>query len=545
VTQTSNANRHVLDAIVIGAGFAGLYMLHALRQRGFDAQILEAASDVGGTWFWNRYPGARCDIPSVEYSYSFSPELERDWHWTERYAGQPEIQRYLGHVADRFDLRRDIQFETRVEAAVWDDVGCHWNLQTSRGPTQARFLILGTGNLSVPKLPDWPGMERFEGEVLHTATWPKDANLQGKRIGLVGTGSSGIQAIPELARMAASLTVFQRTPSFVVPANNAPLTLQEREELEPRLPALREEARNSPFGFFQQVIGQGPAKAADPVARTKVLEESWNAGPAGLLLSYGDLLFDAESNAVAAEFARGKIAELVKDARTAQRLTPHDYPIGARRLVSEIGFFDAMNRPNVRLVDVREEPVVEVTARGVVTSHASYDLDAIVFATGFHAMTGAAKAIHIVGREGRTLRDEWADGPRSYLGLSVAGFPNLFTITGPGSPSVLSNVVLSIEQHVEWITSCLEDLRARGARQIEATPEAESDWMTQVDAIAQHTLFPKANSWYQGRTRDGRFVFMPYVGGVGAYRATCATIARNGYEGFTISGQSQPDEQVA
>ena len=523
-----------LDALVVGAGFGGLYMLHSLREAGFAVRAVETASDVGGTWYWNRYPGARCDVPSVEYSYSFSPELEREWRWTERYAAQPEILRYLNHVADRFDLRRDISFDTRVEAASWDERARLWRITTSKGPLTARFLILGTGNLSVPRLPDWPGLSRFSGDVLHTAQWPEGADLSNMRVGLVGTGSSGVQAIPQIAAVASSLTVFQRTPSFVVPASNGPLSGAELAELAPRLPQLREDARHSPFGFFAKVIGAGPAKAAEPAERERVLNTSWSSGPAGLLLAFEDLLFDEESNAVAAEFARQKITELVRDPKVAKRMTPQGYPIGARRLVSEIGYFEAMNRPNVTLVDVREEPIVEVTANGVVTSHETYGLDALVFATGFYAMTGAAVAIDIRGRAGRTLKDEWADGPRSYLGLCVAGFPNLFMITGPGSPSVLSNVVLSIEQHVEWITDCLVALRERGATGIEASDEAETAWMHEVDAVAQKTLFPKANSWYQGRTRDGRSVFMPYVG-VGSYRAACAEIARKGYQGFVIS----------
>jgi cyclohexanone monooxygenase len=525
----------VLDALVAGAGFSGLYMLHSLREKGFDVRIAEAAGDVGGTWFWNRYPGARCDVPSVEYSYSFSPELEQEWRWTERYAAQPEILRYLNHVADRFDLRRDILFDTRVEAASWDDSTRRWRIRTGTGSLDARFLILATGNLSVPRLPEWRGIERFGGQVLHTAQWPEYADLTNKRVGLVGTGSSGVQAIPQIAAVAATLTVFQRTPSFVVPASNGPLLPQESAQLRAKLPQLREEARHSPLGFFQKVRGTGPAKAADAGERRRVLEASWNSGPAGLLLAFEDLLTDEESNAVAAEFAREKIAALVKDSGTAKRMTPQGYPIGARRLVSEIGFFEAMNRPNVQLVDVREDPVVEVTGDAVVTSQREYQLDALVFATGFYAMTGAATAIDISGREGRVLKEEWADGPRSYLGLCVAGFPNLFTITGPGSPSVLSNVVLSIEQHVEWISECVQYLRRRGAAVIEASDEAESAWMSHVDAIAHKTVFPKANSWYQGRTREGRSVFMPYVGGVGSYRATCEAIARKNYEGFIIS----------
>jgi cyclohexanone monooxygenase len=524
------------DVAIVGAGFAGLYMLHSLRERGFRAIVLEAGGGVGGTWYWNRYPGARCDIPSVEYSYSFSPELEREWRWTERYAAQPEILRYLDHVADRFDLRGDIRLDTRVEATIWHEDAQAWEVQVAGGETlEARFVVLATGNLSAPKLPDWPGMAEFRGEVLHTATWPEGADLTGKRVGIVGTGSSGIQAIPQLAAVVEQLTIFQRTPSFIVPASNAPLEDAEIAAIQPDLPGLRAEARMSPLGFFQRPIGAGTAKGASPEERMRVFDESWRSGPAGLLSAFGDLLFDTESNDHAADYARQKFAELVHDPETARRVTPQGYPIGARRLVSEIGYFDALNRPNVELIDVREEPIEAITAGGVRTPEREIPIDALILATGFHAMTGAAAAIHIVGTEGRTLRDEWADGPRAYLGLGVAGFPNLFFVTGPGSPSVLSNVVLSIEQHVEWLTDLFDSMRRDGTARIEVDEAAEIEWMTEVDAVAQQTLFPRANSWYHGRTRDGRTVFMPYVGGVGAYRTRCDEIAEAGYPGFRLA----------
>ncbi|WP_404712544.1 flavin-containing monooxygenase [Sphingomonas sp. MMS24-J13] len=532
------------DVAIVGAGFAGLYMLHCLREHGFRAIVLEAGGGVGGTWYWNRYPGARCDIPSIEYSYSFSPELEKEWRWSERYAAQPEILAYLDHVADRFDLRRDIRLNTRVEAAIWQEEPQSWEVRIAGdAPIEARFVVLATGNLSTPKLPDWPGMADFRGEVLHTAMWPEGADLAGKRVGVVGTGSSGIQAIPQLAAVAEQLTIFQRTPSFIVPASNAPLGDEEIAAIQPDLPGLRAEARMSALGFFQKPIGAGTAKGASPEERAQVFEESWLSGPAGLLSAFGDLLFDIESNDHAANYARQKFAELIHDPETARRVTPQGYPIGARRLVSEIGYFDALNRPNVELIDVREEPIAAITEHGVRTPEREIPIDALVLATGFHAMTGAAAAIDIVGTDGRTLRDEWADGPRAYLGLGVAGFPNLFFVTGPGSPSVLSNVVLSIEQHVEWLTDLFDAMRRDGATRIEVEEDAEAAWMTEVDTIAQQTLFPRANSWYHSRTRDGRTVFMPYVGGVGAYRARCDQIARDGYPGFRLT--SLPIESQA
>ncbi len=524
-----------IDALIVGAGFSGLYMLHKLRQDGFSAAVVEAASGVGGTWFWNRYPGARCDIPSIEYSYSFDAELEREWRWTERYAAQPEILRYLEHVAQRFDLMRDITFDTRVTAATWDDGAGRWLVETDDDARiSAQFLILATGALSQPNPPHLPGLENFAGQVVMTAQWDDTINLAGKAVCHFGTGSSGIQAVGEMARLAQQLTVFQRTPNFAVPASNHPLPPEYLDELAPKYPALREIARNSPLGWFTGAL-PGSAKADDPAAREARFEQQWHAGTTGLLTAYEDLLFDEESNAFAADFARRKIAELVQDPEKARKLTPHGWPMGSRRLCSEINFYESMNRPNVALVDVREEPVVEVTAAAVVTTLGRYPADILTFATGFDACVGAIRNIAITGRGGKLLAREWDMGPRAYLGLAVAGFPNLFTVTGPGSPSVLSNVVVSIEQHVEWIARCLADLRAGGKAVIEATPEAEQAWMRHNDEIAQQTLFPRSNSWYQGRTADGGQVFMPYVGGCGAYRDKCDEVAAAGYAGFSLT----------
>lgn len=525
-----------LDAIIIGAGFSGLYMLHKLRAKGLRARVLEAADGVGGTWYWNRYPGARCDIPSLEYCYSFSPELQTEWRWTERYAAQPEILRYLEHVADRFDLKRDIALGTAVTSAHWDDAAQKWQVKTDAGDTyDVAYCIMATGNLSVAKMPDIPGIESFVGALHHTADWPRDGvDFSGKRVGVIGTGSSGIQAVPVIAEAAAHVTVYQRTPSFAVPASNRPLTEEDITAIRADYDRLREDARSSFLGFFG---GPMPGAAIDqsPAAREERYEQAWGAGTTGLLQAYEDLLVNEESNATAADFARRKIRALVKDEDTARRMTPTGYPIGARRLCSEIGYFEAMNRANVALVDIRETPIDRVEPDGIVVAGEKQPLDMLVLATGFHAMTGALTKIDIQGTDGHVLKDQWSDGPRSYLGLMVAGFPNMFMVTGPGSPSVLSNMVLSIEQHVDWIGDCIAALHARGARRIEPTAEAETAWMDHVDELAQTTLFPKANTWYQGRTRDGRNVFMPYVGGVGPYRDTCADIAQKGYTGFAIS----------
>ncbi|WP_336980005.1 NAD(P)/FAD-dependent oxidoreductase [Altererythrobacter fulvus] len=527
-----------LDVLVVGAGFTGLYMQLKLREAGFSSHVVEAGSSVGGTWYWNRYPGARCDIPSIEYSYSFSPELEKEWRWSERYAAQPEILAYLEHVADRFDLKRDITFDTRVISARWNETQANWTVETDMGDTvTARFVVLGTGALSAPKTPDLPGIESFRGRILHTATWDDTVELEGKRIAIFGTGSSGIQAIPQLARVASQLTVFQRTPNYAVPANNRDLSDEEFSAAQATLRQDREAARNSPLGFFG-APHPGAAKAQSEDARSARFEQQWGAGTTGMLMAYEDLLFDEESNSYAARFINDKIAGIVKDPAKTRKMSPQ-YPLGSRRMCSEIGFYETMAQDNVTLVDVREDPVSEITADAIVTkSGAHYPADVIVFATGFDACVGAIKAIDIHGRGGVSLRDEWELGPRCYLGLAVAGFPNLFTVTGPGSPSVLSNVVVSIEQHVEWIARCLEDLRERGAATIEADPDAEQAWMTHADEVANMTLFPRADSWYKGRTRDGREVFMPYVGGVGAYREKCDAVAAEGYTGFAITAPS-------
>ena len=537
-TPPSPDSDRPLDAIVVGAGFAGLYMLHRLREAGCSARILEAASGVGGTWFWNRYPGARCDVESMEYSYSFSDDLQQEWVWPERYGTQPEILRYLEHVAQRFDLLGDIRFDTRVTSAVWDQASDCWLIGTDAGESYtARCCVMATGNLSVPKLPDWPGMEGFEGRVYHTGNWPRTpVDLAGRRVAVVGTGSSGIQVIPQIARAAGAVVVFQRMPNFAVPANNRPLDEERQREVRARYDTLREQARNSFLGFFNPGSARS-AIADDDEQRRQVFEESWAVGGPALLLSYGDLLVDEQANAAAADFVRSKIRALIADPASAEKMVPHGYPIGARRLCIEIGYYDAINQAHVTLVDVRASPVVEVTAGAIRTATATFDIDALVLATGFHAMVGALDRIDVRGRDGRSLKAEWQDGPRAYLGLMTEGFPNLFMITGPGSPSVLSNMVVSIEQHVEWIVDCLAALRSNGDAVIEPLAEAEDAWMEHVDAVAQGTLFPRAESWYHGKTRAGRKVFMPYVGGVGSYRQHADAIAKAGYEGFTTRPQ--------
>jgi cyclohexanone monooxygenase len=525
------------DAVVVGAGFAGLYMLIRLRALGLSARVYEAGQGLGGTWYWNRYPGARCDVESVEYSYSFSDELQQDWDWTERFAGQPEILRYLNHVADRFSLWPDIQFGTRMTAATYDEAARGWQLSTSAGDrVRARFLIMATGCLSVPKNPDLPGLASFGGQVLYTSDWPvAGADLAGQRVGVVGTGSSGVQVIPLLAAQAAELTVFQRTANFQIPARNAPLTADYIAQIKAGYPALRERARHAPGGTVR-VLHPEPAATADPELRQARYEEMWAKGGADILGSFGDLLTDADANATLADFFRAKIRAVVADPRAAESLCAQDYPLGAKRMCLGTDYYETFNRGNVRLVDLRSEPIAEIGAGGVRTAAAEYQLDTLVLATGFDAMTGALLAPDIRGRDGQPLRDKWQDGPETFLGLATAGFPNFFFITGPGSPSVISNVVVSIEQHVEWISDYLAYLAKEGHTEAEVTVAAERAWTGHVNEVAAGTLYPLAKSWYTGANVPGKpRIFMPYVGGVGTFRRRCDEVAEDGYRGFTMS----------
>jgi cyclohexanone monooxygenase len=536
-TESGESVRRV-DAVVVGAGFSGMYMLQRLRELGFTVQVYEAAADVGGTWYWNHSPGCRCDIESMEYSYSFDKELEQEWEWSERYATQPEILGYAGHVADRFDLRRDIQFETRVTAATYDEDAKRWSITTDRGDeVSAQFVILGVGCLSAAKRPEIPGLERFRGSWYHTGHWPHEGvDFTGQRVGVIGTGSSGIQSIPLIAEQAADLTVFQRTPNFSLPAKNSPLDEVYVRELKVRYPAHRQDARESAFGVPVE-LPERSALEVDPEERWETYRKGFDKGSlVGMVLSYNDLITSKEANDTAAEYVRYRIREIVEDPDVAETLSPRSYPIATKRLCLDTNYYATYNRPNVSLVDLRKTPLVEITETGIRTSAEEYEFDSIVFATGFDAMTGALLAFPIAGRDGRLLREKWADGPRTYLGVTTAGFPNLFIITGPGSPSVLSNMMVSIEQHVEWIGDCLVYLRDRDAGAIEATAEAEGYWVDHVNEVGDTTLFPTANSWYMGSNVPGKpRVFMPYIGGVGVYRQICDDVAAKGYDGFTIT----------
>ena len=525
------------DAVVVGAGFAGLYMLHRLRGLGLMARVIEAGGGVGGTWYWNRYPGARCDTESMGYSFGFDEALQQEWQWSERYATRAEICRYLDHVADRFDLRRDIQLGTRVTTAVWDEAARAWTVGTDRGAAlTAAHLVMASGCLSSWSLPDIPGRESFRGVAHHTGNWPHEqVDFAGKRVAVIGTGSSGVQAIPLIAQEAAHVTVFQRTPSFSVPAGPLELDPALELELKARYAAYREEQRSSLFGVPFPANEQ-TAVAATPEEREREYAARWRTGGIGILVAYADLLTDRVASESIAEFFRDRIRETVQDPAVAERLCPRGYAPGTKRLVVDIEYYETYNRDNVTLVDVRETPILEITPTGIRTAEGELVLDVIVYATGFDAMTGALLKVDIRGRDGVSLRDVWADGPRAYLGVAIAGFPNLFTITGPGSPSVLSNVVVSIEQHVEWIADLLAALRDRGLATAEATPEAQQEWVEHVGAVAQATLFPATPAWYSGSNIAGKpRVFMPYVGGVGVYRDECAAIAAQGYAGFALA----------
>ena len=530
-----------VDALIVGAGFGGMYMLHRLRQQGLTCHVVEAGTGVGGTWYWNRYPGARCDVESMQYSYSFSPELEQDWQWSELFASQPEILRYANHVADRLDLKRDMTFETRVTAATFDEASHRWTVRTDTGATvSARFCIMATGCLSTARQPDFPGIDSFKGKTYHTGHWPHEGvDLTGLRVGVIGTGSSAIQAIPVIAQQAAQLTVFQRTPNFSIPSRNAPMTPAYEQKWKSVYPEQRAKARVSRNGVLTNPNDFSALSVSD-AERTRILEERWAAGGTVFMAAFNDLVTNQASNDFASEFVRQKILGMVKDPAAAALLAPKGYPIGTKRICVDTDYFLTYNRDNVTLVDVSKAPIEALTENGVRIGDTEYEFDAIVFATGFDAMTGTLTRIDIRGRDGETLANKWEAGPRTYLGLMTAGFPNLFMITGPGSPSVLSNMIVSIEQHVDWIADCIAHLGNRQLDSIEADRDAENNWVEHVNEVAFKTLYPSANSWYMGANIPGKpRVFMPYIGGVGNYRQTCDRIAAEGYTGFQLAAPAR------
>jgi cation diffusion facilitator CzcD-associated flavoprotein CzcO/acetyl esterase/lipase len=530
-----------VDVVIVGAGFAGMYLLHRFRKLGMSTRVLESGNGVGGTWYWNRYPGARCDVQSIDYSYSFDPELDETWKWSEKYATQPEILRYAEHVATKHDLYRSIEFATRVDSAAWDDADATWHVHTSKGEEiTSRFYIMATGCLSIPKELDIAGADRFKGDVYFTSRWPHEGvDFTGKRVAVIGTGSSAIQSIPIIAKQASQLTVFQRTPNFSIPAYNGEVPTEKWDAITKDRQGYREAARWSGAG----VPLPRPTVSALMVSdeeRLATYEEAWRlSGIMEFLGSYMDHLSNPVANDYLAEFVRNKIRGIVKDPATAEALCPKGHPIGTKRLCVDSGYYETFNRPNVRLVDLQSRPLKGVVETGVALADETIEVDAVVFATGFDAMTGAMVSVDIAGRNGLTLKKAWSEGPKTYLGLMAPEFPNLFMITGPGSPSVLSNMVVSIEQHVDWVVDCIDNMRAHKQHMIEPTAQAVEGWVQHVNDFANITLFPQANSWYMGANVPGKpSVFLPYPGGVDRYRGVCNDVVAKNYIGFTRTGNN-------
>ncbi|MCK0175421.1 NAD(P)/FAD-dependent oxidoreductase [Mycolicibacterium sp. F2034L] len=525
-----------VDAVVVGAGFAGLYALHKLRSQGLTVRVFEAAPDVGGTWYFNRYPGARCDVESVDYCYSFSDELQQEWTWTEKYATQAEILRYINWVADKLDLRSDITFDTRVRSAVLDEDTLRWTVTTETGEVvTTRFCIMATGPLSAALTPQFAGLDTFAGAIYHTADWPhEDVDFTGKRVAVIGTGSSGIQSIPIIAEQADHLYVFQRTPNYSVPAGNRPLTAEDVAAVK----AEYDERRRLSWlsgGGSPHIAHPKLTMEVSPEERRAAFERRWELGGVLFSKTFRDQMIDPQANEEARKFYEEKIRAVIDDPRVADLLIPNDHPIGTKRICTDTNYFETFNRPDVELISVRNTPIESVDPTGITTSEAHYDVDVIVLATGFDAMTGALAKMDIVGRGGETLADDWRDGPRTYLGLGVDGFPNLFIVSGPGAPAVLANMVLHAEAHVNWIADCIRYLDDHGYPAIEATARAVDDWGAELTRRAEATLFTQANSWYMGANVPGKpRGFMLFIGGFGVYLDICAEVANAGYKGFEL-----------
>lgn len=525
------------DAIIVGAGFAGVYMAHKLRDElGLSIKVIEKADDVGGTWYHNSYPGARCDSDSWLYCYSFSDEIIEEWEWSERYPHQPEIQEYIRFSAEKLDLLNDIEFNTEVTSAVYDDETTTWTIATADGmELSTQFFIPAVGNLSKPYLPDFDGLESFEGKWYHTSNWPnEDVDLSDEHIGLIGTGSTGIQIMPRLAQRGKHLTVFQRTPNFAVPARNRQLEDEEWEMIRRNYDELWEDARNSDGGLGWEFYYETADGLSDEEI-TEALEERWNEG-GPLLKVFGDALINEETNEAVCEFIRSKIREQVDDPELAEKLCPTDHPYAAKRPpLGYNGYYETYNRDDVELVDVDSNPIKEITSNGVQTTDSHYNLDFIVYATGFDAVTGTLESLHIRGQGGRKLEEKWNAGPRTYLGIATSDFPNMFMVTGPQSPSVLTNMTVAIQQHVEWISECIQHMLNNGYQIIEATEGAEEEWITHNDEVASSTLYGQADSWYRGDNIPGKeSTFMLYPGGINAYQDKITEVAEEEYEGFNL-----------
>jgi len=550
------AKEEIIDVVVVGAGFGGLHMLYNLRERGFSVQGFEGASDVGGAWYWNRYPGARCDVESLVYSYSFSKEIDDEWEWSERYSAQPEIQAYLRFAAERLDLRKHIRFNTFVKSMAFDGATDTWLVTCDDGTSvRCRYCVMATGPISVPILPDIPGIEDFKGRLIHTAKWPQneDVDFSGKRVGVIGTGSSGTQLIPIVAKEAESLTVFLRTPNFVTPARNVPLDEKTFEVWRERRDDIRDSMRRGEIGgagdvmMSKELIASRIRKASEysPEERQAILQARWDAGGAAIQSSFADVMIDQQANDEVSDFVRGKIADLVQDPELVELLTPRGYALGTKRICVGTNYYETYNRPNVEVISVKDTPISKFTPKGVQVGDREVELDVVLLATGFDALTGALGDIEITGLGGTSLADAWADGPHTYLGFAISGFPNMFLIGGPGSPSVLTNVVMTNEFQVDFITDLLLDARERNTTRVDADMSAQENWTEQVNAIAQTTLLAKADSWYVGANVPGKpRVILAYTGGGPAYRATCNDVKSNGFSGFnqTAGGASSETE---
>ena len=524
------------DAIIVGAGFTGLYMMHVLRQKGFTARLVDAASDVGGTWYWNRYPGARCDIESMQYSYQFSEELQQEWVWKERYASQPEILSYIEHVTDRFDLRRDIQFDTRIEAATFDEAANEWAVETDRGVTlRARYFIMGVGCLSAPIKPTFDGEDTFTGETYQTSIWPKDpVDFKGKRVGIIGVGSSAIQAGPLIAEEAEHVYIYQRTPNYVVPSQNRPLTAAEVTDIKSDYKGFRAKAYAGLTAFLFQRHDQSVFDLS-PDERRARFDEYWNIGGLPFLGAFNDILFDDDANQACVDYWRSRVDEIIDDPKIADLLTP-DEEFGCKRLCSGTGFYEMFNRDNVTLVDVRGTGIERITPTGLTAEGIDYDLDMIIYATGFDAMTGSVTRIKITGKDGQTIQQKWDEGPKTYLGLMISGFPNMFNMVSAGSPSVLATMVTSAEQHGDWVGECLEYMRDNGKAVIDATPEAEAEWSAEVKRAGDASLRTNCDSWYVGSNVEGKpRAFAPYIGGWPTYVARCDAETTSDYANCVLT----------
>ena len=529
-------SQNSVDVVIVGAGFSGLYLIHRLRNEGYSLRVFERGDGVGGTWYWNRYPGARCDVESMQYSYSFDEQLQQDWHWPEKFSAQPDILEYANRVADRFDLRKEIEFETAVTAAHFDEAAGRWRVETDKGEkVSARFFIMATGCISTAQIPDIAGLSLYQGNTYHTGKWPHEkVDFTGQRIAVIGTGSSGIQAIPVLAEEAAHLTVFQRTANYSLPAQNMTMTPEYEGEWKDDYRARRMEMRYTPQGSLKD-LNDEPALAVSEDRRREVYTERWATGGATLLGAFNNLLIDQKSNDTAAAFVRQQIRKTVKDPATAELLCPKDHPIGTKRICIDSGYYQTFNRDNVELVDIKKSPIERITATGLIANGRAFEFDSIVFATGFDAMTGALTAVDIRGKEDASLRERWADGPISYLGLAMADFPNLFTVTGPGSPSVFTNMLPTIEQHVDWITDCLAWMQDRNYTAIEAEHDAERAWWEHHQEVATVGIKTTTDSWYLGANVHGKArVFMPYYGGFPDYCRKCEEVVADGYAGFAF-----------